>query len=90
METQIKALIAAFTLGTLIAASAFVQSANAQRLGPARERADRPANAQHLGPARERAIRKCMVLQNRFPHEPWGGGVEFQYQACMAAHGQQG
>jgi len=44
-----KTLIAALALGTILAAPAFVQSANAQRLDP----------------ARERAITECMALQNR-------------------------
>ena len=76
METQMKTLIAALALGTILAAPAFVQSANAQRLDP----------------ARERAITECMALQNRDSHDGYegkkGGGVQWHYQACMADHGQ--
>ncbi len=66
----------ALTLGTLIAAPAFVQS----------------AKAYSLDPARERAIRECMALQNRDPHDGYegkkGGGLQWHYRACMADHGQ--
>jgi hypothetical protein len=77
MEAQMKTLIAALTLGTLIAAPVFLQSANAQRLDP----------------ARARAIQECMALQNRDSDDPYegnrgGGGVQWTYQACMADHGQ--
>jgi hypothetical protein len=44
METQMKTLIAALALGTLVAAPAFVQSASA--LDPARERAIRECSRQ--------------------------------------------
>jgi len=77
METHMKTLIAALTLGTLIAAPAFVQSANAEY---------------RLDPTRERAIQECMAMQNRDSHDGYegkkGGGLQWNYQACMANHGQ--
>jgi hypothetical protein len=78
MEARMKTLIAAFTLGTLIAVPVFVQ----------------PANAKRHDLAREQVIRECMALQNRESHDPYegnkGGGVQWNYQACMANHGQRG
>ena len=53
-----KTLIAALTLGSLIAASGFVQSASAEY---------------QLSPARERAIQECMALQNRSSHDGYEG-----------------
>jgi len=77
METQMKTLIAALALGILLAAPAFVQSANAEY---------------RLDPAREQAIRECMALQNRDSHDGYegkkGGGLQWNYLACMADHGQ--
>jgi hypothetical protein len=77
METHMKTLIAALTLGTLIAAPAFIQSANAEY---------------RLDPTRERAIQECMAMQNRDSHDGYegkkGGGLQWNYQACMANHGQ--
>jgi hypothetical protein len=68
--------IAALALVALIAAPAFVHSANAQRLDP----------------AREQAIRECMALRNHDPHDGYeghkGGGLQWHYLACMADHGQ--
>ena len=72
-----KTLIAALALGTLLAAPAFVQSANADY---------------RISPAREQAIRDCMALQNRDSHDGYegkkGGGLQWNYLACMADHGQ--
>jgi hypothetical protein len=72
-----KTLIAALTFGTLIAGPAFIQAANAEY---------------HLSPARERAIRDCMDMQNRDSHDGYegkkGGGPQWNYQACMANHGE--
>jgi hypothetical protein len=72
-----KTLIAALTLGSLIAASGFVQSASAEY---------------QLSPTRERAIQECMALQNRSSHDGYegnkGGGLHWYYRSCMADHGQ--
>lgn len=70
-------LFTALTLGALIASAVLVQSANAQRLDP----------------ARERVIRECMDQQNRDSHDGYegkkGGGIQWTYRACMTDHGQQ-
>jgi hypothetical protein len=72
-----KTYFAALTLGTLIAAPAFIPSANAEY---------------RLDPARERAIQECMATQNRDSHDGYegkkGGGLQWNYQACMANRGQ--
>ena len=67
-------------LGTLLAAPAFVQPANAD---------DR------ISPAREQAIRECTALQNRYTHDGSDegrktGGLQWHYRACMTGHGQPG
>ena len=69
-----KTPIAALILGTLIAATVLVQ----------------PAIAQRLDTARERAIQECMALQKRDSHDTYSptGGVQYNYRACMADHGQ--
>jgi hypothetical protein len=65
-------LFTAVTLGALIASPVLVQSANAQRLDP----------------ARERIIRDCMAQQNRDSHDGYegkrGGGLQWTYRACVA------
>ena len=70
-------LFTAVTLGALIASPVLVQSANAQRLDP----------------ARERIIRDCMAQQNRDSHDGYegkkGGGIQWTYRACMVDHGEQ-
>ena len=70
-------LFTAVSLGALIAGLALVQSANAQRLDP----------------ARERVIRECMTQQNRDSHDGYegkkGGGIQWTYRACMVDHGEQ-
>jgi hypothetical protein len=70
-------LFTTLTLGVLIAGPALVQSANAQRLDP----------------ARERVIRDCMAQQNRDSHDGYegkkGGGIQWTYRACMVDHGEQ-
>jgi hypothetical protein len=75
MHTKSNKLITvALAFGTLLTA-AFVQSASATQLSP----------------ARESAIQECMALQNRNSHDPFGeirGGVQFYYRACMANRGQ--
>ena len=72
-----KTLFAALTLGALLAAPAFVQFANAEY---------------HLDRAREQAIQECMAMQNRDSHDGYegkkGGGLQWNYQACMANRGQ--
>lgn len=76
METNMKTLVTILTLGTLIAAPAFVPSANA-------------GNA-----SREQIIRECMDLQSRLSNDGYegrkGGGIQWQYLACMNEHGQPG
>jgi hypothetical protein len=76
METHMKTAIAALALGTLFTVPAFVQTANAQRLDP----------------ARERAIRECMELQKNDPHDGdegrKTGGFQWNNRACMANRGQ--
>ena len=69
-----KTLIAALAVGTLVAAPAFVNSANAQRFDP----------------ERGRAIHECMALEKRDSHDTYSprGGVQYHYRACMADHGQ--
>ena len=51
------------------------------------------ANAQRLDPARERVIRDCMAQQNRDSHDGYegkkGGGIQWTYRACMVDHGEQ-
>jgi hypothetical protein len=68
-------LMTALALGALIAAPAFVQSANAQRSND---------------DARARAMQECMAMNKKDSHDPYGstGGVEHHYQACMANRGQ--
>jgi hypothetical protein len=70
-----KTFIAVLTLSTLIAAPAFVQSANA---------------AQHSNgrTTRDQAIHECSTLESKNPHDAWGGKQAYYYQACMAEHGQ--
>jgi hypothetical protein len=69
-------LFTAATLGVLIASPVLAQSANAQRLDP----------------ARERIIRDCMAQQNRDSHDGYegkrGGGIQWTYRACMVDHGE--
>ncbi len=69
-----KTLVTVLTLGTLIAAPAFVPSANARDA------------------SREQIIRQCMDMQNRLSNDGYegrkGGGIQWQYRACMNEHGQ--
>jgi hypothetical protein len=72
-----KNLMTALFLGALVAAPAFVPSANAQRMnGSESERA--------------RVMQECMAMNKRFNHDPYSatGGVQHHYRACMADHGQ--
>ena len=68
-----KTVISALVLG-LIAAPAFVMTANAQAVDS----------------ARQRALQDCSAMQSRDSHDVYDrrGGVMFNYQACMANHGQ--
>ena len=70
-------LFTAVALSAVIAGPALVQSANAQRLDP----------------ARERVIRECMAMQSRDSHDGYegkkGGGIQWTYRACMTDHGEQ-
>ena len=69
-----KTFITALTLGTLIAAPAFFQSASA---------------APPVDDARERAIQECSVLAQRYSQSTWGHLQLDQYRTCMADHGQR-
>jgi hypothetical protein len=74
-DANVKTLMTVLTLGALMATPAFVQSASAQRAPDV---------------ARERAIQECSALNRRDSHDPYGatGGVQHNYRACMANHGQ--
>ena len=67
-----KTLIAALALGTLVAAPAFVHSASAQKMDP----------------ARERAIRECSRQAEKYKEMSWGVQEVTIYRACMGEHGQ--
>jgi hypothetical protein len=71
-----KTLITALTLGTLIAAPAFVHSASAAP----------PSDG--LDAARARAIQECSAMQKQYPNQYHGGASHHHYRACMADHGQ--
>ena len=63
----------------LIAASAFMQAADAQQF-----RKPRPDD-----PERLRMIRECMEMNRKYNTDPFGrsGGKEHMYHACMDNHG---
>ena len=71
-----KTLITALTLGAVLAGPASAQNAN-----------------HRIDHAREQVIQECMALQKRDSHDGYegskGGGLQWQYYACMANHGQQ-
>lgn len=71
-----KTLITALTLGALMAGAASAQTGN-----------------HRIDHAREQAIQECMALQKRDSHDGYegsrGGGLQWQYRACMVDHGQQ-
>jgi hypothetical protein len=71
---NMKSLISALILGSVIVAPTLVV----------------PANAQAVDQARERALRDCSAVQSRDSHDAYDrrAGVMFNYQACMAGHGQ--
>ncbi len=72
-----KTLVTALTLGTLIAASALVQSASA---APPSDRLDA---------ARAQAIQECSAAAQKYSQSTWGHFQIDQYRSCMAQHGQQ-
>ena len=69
-------LMIGLSLGALLTASNFVQTAKAQQSNT----------------AREQVIRECNLMEKRDTHEPQEGtktgGRQFVYKACMADHGQ--
>jgi hypothetical protein len=69
-------LMVGLSLGALLTASNFVQTAKAQQSNT----------------AREQALRECSLMDRRDTHEPHEGtktgGRQFVYKACMADHGQ--
>ncbi len=71
-----KILMIGLSLGALLTASNFVETAKAQQSNT----------------AREQAIRECNLMERRDTHEPHEGtktgGRQFVYKACMADHGQ--
>jgi hypothetical protein len=67
-----KTLITALTLGTLIAAPTFLES----------------ATAQPLDTARERAIEECRREAAKYKETNWGIQETTIYRACMGRHGQ--
>jgi hypothetical protein len=71
-----RALIAALTLGSLVAVPAFGQSTSA---APPSDGVD---------PARARAIQECSALQRQYPNQYRGGTTLHQYRACMNQRGQ--
>ena len=69
-----KTLITGLTLGTLIAAPAFLQSANA---------------APPIDATREQVVHDCSMLAQKYSQSTWGHLQFDQYRTCMAEHGQQ-
>ena len=47
------------------------------------------AQVPEISAARARAIHECSVAADRYPQHTWGNVEIYQYQACMAEHGQQ-
>ena len=74
-----KMLVGTLAVGALIAASAFMQAADAQQF-----RKPRPDD-----PERLRMIRECMEMNRKNNTDSFGrtGGKEHMYHACMANHG---
>jgi hypothetical protein len=77
-----KMLVGTLAVGALIAASAFMQDADAQQF-----RKPRPDD-----PERLRMIRECMEMHHKHRADnPWhSGGHQRLYRACMAKHGHHG
>jgi len=66
--------VAALALVALIAAPAFVQSANA---------------APPVDAARSQAIHECNVRAQKYRQYRWGDTEIHTYRGCMTEHGQQ-
>ena len=47
------------------------------------------AQVPEISAARTRAIHECSVAADRYPQYTSGNMEIYQYQACMAEHGQQ-
>ena len=71
-----KILMVGLSLGALLTASNFVQTAKAQQSNT----------------AREKVIRECNLMEKRDSHDPYEGtktgSRQFVYKACMADHGE--
>ena len=74
-----KMIVGALAVGTLIAASAFMQAADARQF-----RQPRPDD-----PERLRMIRHCMEMNRKYNTDSFSrsGGKEHMYHACMANDG---
>src|SRR5262249_35840847 len=96
-----KTLIAALTLGTLIAAPAFAQSNNADSgrrllaayrayaaVTPFGSPADRQKPQSTGSLPREASVHECSVTSRRYLETTWGNMQMFQFRACMMVHGQ--
>ena len=96
-----KTLIAALTLGTLIAAPAFAQSNNsdlssrsrsAQRaynaVTPSGSPTDRQNPQSTMSPARETAVHECSMRAGKYTETTWANMEMFQFRTCMMEHGQ--
>src|SRR5262245_32327057 len=98
---DMKTLIAALTLGTLIVAPAFAQSNNADfgsrsraayqaydavtPLGSPTDRRNPQSTGSH---GREAAVHECSLSSRRYLETTWGNMQMFQFRACMMVHGQ--
>src|SRR5262245_14405978 len=94
-----KTLIAALTVGTLVAAPAFAKPPKADfgsRSAPQAYAAvtpfgspTTPGNAQGtLSTTREAALRECSVKSRQYTETTWNSMQAFQFRACMMQHGQ--
>jgi hypothetical protein len=70
-----KTFMTALTLGTLLAAQALVQSANA-------------APPERMDAAREKAIHECNTGAGKYSQSTWGHHQIDHYRTCMMQHGQ--
>src|SRR5262245_58864342 len=100
-DVDMKTLIAALTLGTLVAAPAFAQSNNPDfgRRSQAAHKAygavtpfgppTDPRNRQNSGSlVRDAAVHECSLSSRRYLETTWGSMQIFQFRACMMVHGQ--
>ena len=94
-----KTLIAALTVGTLIAAPAFAKSHKTDSASRSARQAygavtpfgspNTPGNVQSTaGSPREAALRECSVKSRQYLETTWGDMQMFQFRACMMQHGQ--